>query len=82
MSQDPYAFDQSEALHTPVKSPESGQNSQCVTIQSFPQGVVRIGDDKRPDLGQLSFTPGEWNAFRDWMRDAPDDDPIVGYRQV
>ncbi|MFI9271905.1 DUF397 domain-containing protein [Kitasatospora sp. NPDC052896] len=80
MTQDPYAFDQSEALHAPAKSPTSGQNAQCVTVQSYPRGVVHLGDDKRPDLAKLAFTPGEWNRFREWMRSAPDDDPIVGYR--
>ncbi|WP_280672332.1 MULTISPECIES: DUF397 domain-containing protein [unclassified Kitasatospora] len=80
MSQDPYVYDQSEALHAPAKSPTSGQSAQCVTVQSFPGHTVRLGDDKHPGLASLAFSPGEWNRFREWMRNSPDDDPIVGYR--
>lgn len=51
------------------KSKYSGQNDNCVEVATLPDGGRAFRDSKDPTGLQLTFTPGEWNAFRLGMRD-------------
>ncbi|MEU8195612.1 DUF397 domain-containing protein [Microbispora amethystogenes] len=52
------------------KSSRSGSNGgQCVEVADNLPGVVAVRDSKHPDGPKLLFTPGEWQAFIDGVKD-------------
>lgn len=51
-----------------VKSTRSGNNGQCVEVCDT-GNQVSIRDSKDPDGPTLSFTPAEWEAFADGIKD-------------
>lgn len=46
------------------KSRFSGQGDNCIEVATLIDGGRAFRDSKNPDGPQLTFTPGEWNAFR------------------
>jgi hypothetical protein len=47
-----------------IKSTRSGANGQCVEVAFLPGGRVSVRDSKRGGAGpELTFLPGEWDAF-------------------
>lgn len=46
------------------KSTFSGQGDNCVEVASLVNGGRAVRDSKNPQGPQLTFTPGEWDAFR------------------
>ncbi|GIH69885.1 MULTISPECIES: DUF397 domain-containing protein [Sphaerimonospora] len=52
------------------KSSRSGSNGgQCVEVAANLPGVVAVRDSKNPDGPKLLFTPGEWRAFINGIKD-------------
>ena len=52
------------------KSRRSGpQGGNCVEIAHLPDGQVAIRNSRYPAGPALVFTPGEWAAFADGVRD-------------
>ncbi|GLW96992.1 DUF397 domain-containing protein [Microtetraspora sp. NBRC 16547] len=52
------------------KSSRSGGNGgQCVEVASNLPGVIAVRDSKDPDGPRLLFTPAEWRAFVDGVKD-------------
>jgi hypothetical protein len=45
----------------------SGDN--CVEAAALPGGGQAVRDSKNPDGPVLTFTPGEWNAFIEGVKD-------------
>lgn len=45
------------------KSSYSPNEDNCVEVAELPEGGMAVRDSKRPELGYLSFTAGEWDAF-------------------
>lgn len=43
--------------------------SACVEVASLPDGGVVLRDSKDPDGPRLVFTPPEWAAFTEGVRD-------------
>ncbi|MEV0584142.1 DUF397 domain-containing protein [Nonomuraea sp. NPDC050310] len=50
------------------KSTFSGQHDNCVEVAALPDGGVAVRDSKDLDGPMLTFTPGEWDAFRAGMK--------------
>jgi hypothetical protein len=48
------------------KSSRSGQEGQCVEVADLDGVVVR--DSKNPTGPMLAFSPGEWRAFADRVK--------------
>jgi hypothetical protein len=52
------------------KSTRSGGNGgDCVEVAVNLPGLVAVRDSKDPDGGTLVFTPSEWAAFLDGVRE-------------
>lgn len=51
------------------KSVRSGTNGNCVEVASLGGGHVGVRDSKDRSGPVLSFTPGEWRAFVEGVRD-------------
>ncbi|MET8000520.1 DUF397 domain-containing protein [Nonomuraea glycinis] len=51
------------------KSSHSGSGDNCVEVAALPGGGQAVRDSKSPDGPVLTFTPGEWNAFIEGVRD-------------
>ncbi|WP_329426580.1 DUF397 domain-containing protein [Streptosporangium sp. NBC_01495] len=51
------------------KSARSGTNGNCVEVASLGGGHVGVRDSKDRSGPVLSFTPGEWKAFVEGVRD-------------
>ena len=47
----------------------NGGGGNCVEVATLPDGGAAVRDSKDPDGPILFFTPGEWVAFRDGMKD-------------
>lgn len=62
-----YALDTSTAQWR--KSRRSAVANDCVELARLDGGVVVVRDSKNPSRGDLRFTPQEWAAFRDGVRD-------------
>jgi hypothetical protein len=54
------------------KSTRSDSNGQCVSW-AFLDDVVAVRDDKDPSGPVLVFTPGEWHAFVEGIKDGEGD---------
>jgi hypothetical protein len=51
-----------------IKSTRTGSNGQCVEVRD--RGVVvDVRDSKNPSGPTLTFTPGEWSAFVEGVKD-------------
>ncbi len=51
------------------KSSYSGSGDNCVEVAGLPGGGQAVRDSKNPDGPVLTFTPGEWNAFIEGVKD-------------
>lgn len=47
----------------------NGQGGNCVETARLPDGGMAVRDSKNPDGPMLTFTPGEWAAFADGVKD-------------
>jgi Domain of unknown function (DUF397) len=50
-----------------TRSSSTGQN--CVEVATNLPGLIAIRDSKNPDGPNLIFTPGEWAAFTQKVKD-------------
>lgn len=50
-----------------VKASKS-QTSNCVEVAFVEEGHVAVRDSKNPDGGTLVYTPAEWDAFLEGVR--------------
>ncbi|MFF3946049.1 DUF397 domain-containing protein [Streptomyces sp. NPDC001902] len=62
-----YARDLTEARW--VKSSKSPYRTDCVEVAELADGAVAIRDSNNRALPPLRFTPQEWTAFREGVRD-------------
>ncbi|MFJ5216481.1 DUF397 domain-containing protein [Streptomyces sp. NPDC088354] len=62
-----YARDLTEARWT--KSSKSPYRETCVEVADLGGGAVALRDSNNTDLPPLRFTAGEWEAFRDGVRE-------------
>jgi hypothetical protein len=51
------------------KSTLSQGQADCVEVARNLPGIVAVRDSKAPDKSSLTFTPSEWSAFVDGIRD-------------
>lgn len=51
------------------KSTYSNSHGNCVEVSYMPNGNVLVRDSKDTDGPCLVFTPGEWAAFTDGVKD-------------
>lgn len=51
------------------KSSYSGSGDNCVEVAALPGGGQAVRDSKNPDGPVLTFTPDEWNAFIEGVKD-------------
>ncbi|WP_030612733.1 DUF397 domain-containing protein [Streptomyces sclerotialus] len=51
------------------KSSRSGPEQYCVGVAELGGGAMAVRDSKNPQRSDLRFTPEEWAAFRDGVRD-------------
>jgi hypothetical protein len=51
------------------KSSRSNGDGNCVEVAYAPDGTVGVRDSKDPTGPILTFTPHEWSAFTDGVRD-------------
>lgn len=51
------------------KSTRSGNQGDCVEVADNLPGVVAVRDSKDPSGAVLTFTPSEWKAFVEGVRD-------------
>ncbi|MGI5155856.1 DUF397 domain-containing protein [Microbispora sp. CA-102843] len=51
------------------KSSRSANNCACVEVAMLDDGNVSVRDSKDPDGPALVFTPAEWDAFLDGVRE-------------
>jgi len=51
------------------KSTRSNGDGNCVEVAYAPDGTVGVRDSKDPTGPILMFTPNEWAAFTDGVRD-------------
>ncbi|MET8339711.1 DUF397 domain-containing protein [Streptosporangium canum] len=51
------------------KSSYTGQTGNCVEVASLPSGGRAVRDSKDPDGPMLRFTPDEWQAFINGVKD-------------
>jgi hypothetical protein len=53
-----------------IKSTRSGANGQCVEVAFLADGRVSVRDSKQHGAGpELTFLPGEWDAFIEGVTD-------------
>ena len=57
-----------------VKSSRSFSNSNCVEVARLPHGEIGVRDSKDPGGPVLKFTPSEWAAHLDGVRNGEFDD--------
>jgi hypothetical protein len=57
------------------KSSRSGSEGNCVEVSTNLIDVVAVRDTKDRDGGTLVFTPSEWSAFLDGVRQGEFDLP-------
>lgn len=50
------------------KSSLSGSTGSCVEVALNVRGTVAVRDSKDPDGPKLIFTPSEWGAFTEGVR--------------
>jgi hypothetical protein len=55
------------------KATDSDAQTQCTQVRRR-NGMIEIGDDKDPDGPVLTFTPGEWLAFKSGIKKGEFDD--------
>jgi hypothetical protein len=53
------------------KSSYSGANGNCVEVASHVPDVVAVHDSKNPDGPQLAFSPRQWKAFTQAVKQTP-----------
>ena len=51
------------------KSSRSNGDGNCVEVAHAADGTVGVRDSKNPTGPILTFTPSEWSAFTDGVRD-------------
>jgi hypothetical protein len=51
------------------KSSRSSNNGNCVEVATNLPGIIAVRDSKDPGGPALVFTPAEWEAFTDGVRD-------------
>jgi Domain of unknown function (DUF397) len=51
------------------KSTRSGGADNCVEVATSTDRHIGVRDSKNPDGGILVFSPGEWSAFVEGVRD-------------
>lgn len=51
------------------KSSHSSGQTECVEVAWLPEGEVGVLDSKNPTGTALTFTPSEWDAFAQGVRD-------------
>ena len=51
------------------KSSRSFANGDCVEVATIPDAVIGVRDSKDTEGPVLRFTPAEWNAFVNQVRD-------------
>lgn len=57
------------------KSTRSTATRECVEVAFLDDSMVGIRDSKDPGGPALAFTPGEWDAFTDTLRNGGLDRP-------
>jgi hypothetical protein len=56
-------------LHWRKASASGGQGGNCVEVAEFSDGGVAVRDSKNPEGALLRFTPAEWKAFLEGVKD-------------
>lgn len=60
------------------KSSFSGANG-CVEVAALSEGGIALRDSKHPEAGYFTYTPHEWQAFLNGVRNGEFDDfPVFG----
>jgi hypothetical protein len=57
-----------EPAGTWIKSSFSSYTGNCVEVAGLVGNTILVRDSKNPSGGALSFTPAEWDAFIDGVR--------------
>ncbi|GAB3208658.1 DUF397 domain-containing protein [Nocardia tengchongensis] len=57
------------------KSTYSQAQGECVEVAFLDSGRVGVRDSKNPTDPALTFTPGEWDAFTQGVKDGEFDRP-------
>jgi hypothetical protein len=51
-----------------IKSSHSNSFSNCIEVRADPDGTVAVRDSKDPSGPVLSFSPEQWTAFLEGIR--------------
>ncbi|MFF0454567.1 DUF397 domain-containing protein [Nocardia africana] len=59
------------------KSSRSSGTRECVEVAFVDDSMIGVRDSKDPGGPALAFTPGEWDAFTDTLRNGGLDRPFA-----